>query len=69
MLITSLYKYPKFTIQFIIQNRRKRIKHMKLFINARFQRKLRRLAENPLQGPGSQVSGPTFRIGRFEHVV
>ena len=37
-----------------IQNRHKRIKHMNLFINARFQRKLRKFAENPL--PGSQVS-------------
>ena len=38
-----------------IQNRHKRTKHMNLFINARFQRKLRKFAENPL--PGSQVSG------------
>ena len=38
-----------------IQNRHKRIKHMNLFINAMFQRKLRKFAENPL--PGSQVSG------------
>ena len=38
-----------------IQNRHKRIKHMNLFINAMFQTKLRKFAENPL--PGSQVSG------------
>ena len=43
-----------------IQNRHKRIKHMNLVINARFQRKLRKFAENPL--PGSHVSGLGSRL-------
>ena len=43
-----------------IQNKHKRIKHMKSFINARFQRKLRKFTENPLSG--SQAWGPTFRV-------
>ena len=38
-----------------IQNRHKRIKYMNSFINARFQRKLRKFAEKLL--PGSWVSG------------
>ena len=43
-----------------MQNRHKRIKHMNLFINARFQRKLRKFAENPL--PRSHVSGVGSRL-------
>ena len=42
-----------------IQNRAKLTKHMNSFINARFQRKLRKFAENPLP----LVSGPTYRLG------
>ena len=42
------------------QNKHKRIKHMKSFINARFQRKLRKFAENPLSG--SRAWDPTFRV-------
>ena len=40
-----------------IKNSHKRIKHMNSFVYARFQRKLRKFAEN-----GSRVSGPTFRV-------
>ena len=58
-----------------IENRHKRIKHMNSFINARLQRKLRKFAGNPLsgsqvpglgshlQGPRSQVPGPTYELG------
>ena len=45
-----------------IQNRHKHIKQMNSFINARFQRKLRKFAENPLSGSRSRLSGPTFRV-------
>ena len=45
-----------------IQNRQKCIKQMNSFINARFQRKLRIFAENPISGPGSRVSCSTFRV-------
>ena len=56
-----------------MQNRHKRIKHMNSSINARLQRRLRKFAENPLSGfrvsgltyelgPGSRVSGLTFRV-------
>ena len=43
-----------------MQNRHKRIKHMNSFMIARFQRKLRKLSENPLTG--FRVSGHTFRV-------
>ena len=39
-----------------IQNRHKRIKQMNSFINAWFQRKLRKFAKNPLSG--CRLSGP-----------
>ena len=46
-----------------IENRHKRIKQMNLFINARFQRKLWKFAENPLSE--SRVSGLGSRVPIF----
>ena len=43
-----------------VQNRPKRIKQMNSFINARFQRELRKFVENPLSG--SLVSGLGSRV-------
>ena len=61
-----------------IQNIHKRIKHMNSSIKARLQRKLRTLSEfsgsqvsglgSHLQGPGSRVSDPTYKLSSGSHL-